>query len=73
MNLSNGPFQIQTGGYELIQHDDSINLVLSSDYKLKGIIGYIMHFPFRIVVYIFQKYLLKGIKINLERTKHNKR
>jgi len=66
MNLSTGPFQIRTGGYELVKHNNSINLILSSNYELKGTIGYIMHLPFRIVVYIFQKYLLTGIKNNLE-------
>ena len=72
MNLSNGPFEIQTGGYELIRNKMSINLILSSNYELNGFLGHVMHLPFRLVVYIFQKYLLKGIKKNLKTTKHNK-
>ncbi|WP_298419400.1 hypothetical protein [uncultured Kordia sp.] len=40
--------------------------ILASNYKLNGIIGTLMHIPFRLVVYLFQKYLLKGIKANLQ-------
>lgn len=72
MNLSNGPFEIQTGGYELLKKDNATKLVLSSDYKLKGLIGMIMHIPFRLVVFFFQKYLLKGIRNNLTPIKQNK-
>ena len=66
MNLSKGPFEIETGGYDLIEHNNEIKLVLSSNYRLNGILGTIMHLPFRLVVYYFQKYLLKGIRNNLE-------
>lgn len=66
MNLSAGPFQIETGGYELFENNGQIRLELSSNYKLNGFIGALMHLLFRGVVYYFQKYLLKGIKKNLE-------
>ncbi len=65
MNLSNGPFQIQTGGYQLLKTENGIDLILSSNYKLKDYFGSFMHVPFRLVVYAFQRYLLKGIKENL--------
>jgi hypothetical protein len=64
MNLSKGPFEIRTGGYQLIEKSDGITLELSSKYKLNGIIGHILHLPFRIITYTFQKHLLKGIRIN---------
>lgn len=65
MNLSKGPFQILTGGYDLLDHKEGILLLLSSNYQLQGILGAIMHLPFRWVVYAFQKHLLKGIAHNL--------
>ncbi len=65
MNLSKGPFQIVTGGYDLLQRDDGVFLILSSNYQLHGLLGAIMHIPFRMVVYGFQKHLLKGIAHNL--------
>lgn len=65
MNLSKGPFQILTGGYDLLDHEGGILLLLSSNYQLHGVLGAIMHIPFRWVVYAFQKHLLKGIAYNL--------
>lgn len=67
MKLSNGPFQIETGGYELFEHQKGVKLLLSSNYKLNGVLGKVMHLPFRLVVYLFQRYLLKGIKVNVEK------
>ncbi|NQY28050.1 MAG: hypothetical protein HRT69_01105 [Flavobacteriaceae bacterium] len=66
MNLSNGPFEIKTGGYELIKGKNEVKLILSSNYKLNGFLGVIAHLPFRLVVYFFQKHLLNGIRKNLE-------
>ena len=71
MNLSQGPFEINTGGYELIEKENGIQLVLSSEYKLNGLMGRIMHIPFHLVIFFFQRYLLKGIANNLIKTKHN--
>ncbi len=65
MNLSNGPFQIETGGYDLIKSESEVILILSSNYKLNGFLSKVLHLPFRIIVYLFQVYLLKGIKQNL--------
>ncbi|MFD0964773.1 hypothetical protein [Pseudofulvibacter geojedonensis] len=65
LNLQKGPFQILTGGYEILNNKNEIKLVLSSNYKLNGTIGKIMHLPFRFIVYLFQRHLLKGIKRNL--------
>ena len=67
MNLAKGPFEIKTGGYELVTHEKGIKLILASNYQLNGIFGKIMHIPFRMVVYYFQKYLLKWIQKNVER------
>lgn len=64
MNLSSGPFEIVTGGYELIRKTNGICLQLSSDYRLKGFIGFVFHLPFRIVTYKYQKHLLKAIQLN---------
>ncbi|MCE7995133.1 MAG: hypothetical protein HEP71_24350 [Roseivirga sp.] len=65
MNLSKGPFEIETGGYELFVIEGQTKLVLSSNYRLNGLFGTLMHLPFRMIIYYFQKYLLKGIKKNL--------
>lgn len=62
MNLAKGPFEIVTGGYDLYQDEKSVRLVLSSNYTLHGVVGKLMHLPYRLVVYLFQIYLLKGIK-----------
>lgn len=64
MNLAKGPFEIVTGGYDLYQDEKSVRLVLSSNYTLHGVVGKLMHLPYRLVVYLFQIYLLKGIKKN---------
>lgn len=66
MNLSHGPFQILTGGYDLLDNKEGILLILSSNYELHGLLGTIMHIPFRWVVYAFQRHLLKGIALNLK-------
>lgn len=64
MNLAHGPFEINTGEYTLNETTQGLILELSSDYRLNGVMGYLFHLPFRIVVYRFQKYLLKAIEAN---------
>lgn len=67
MKLSKGPFRINTGGYELHENQNGLTLVLSSDYRLNGLFGYMLHLPFRMIIYHFQKYLLRAIRVNCER------
>lgn len=66
MNLSSGPFQIETGGYDLAQLELEVHLILSSNYRLNGFLGKALHLPFRFIVYLFQIYLLNGIRQNLK-------
>lgn len=65
-NLAKGPFEIVSGGYELIQRNSGNELVLLSHYSIHGFLGFILHIPCRLVVYYFQIYLLEAIKKNLK-------
>ncbi|MCT4560555.1 MAG: hypothetical protein N4A41_04180 [Crocinitomicaceae bacterium] len=64
LNLSHGPFKIETGGYNLIVIPTGIKLELISNYKLNGFLGKLLHLPFRFTVFLFQKHLLKAIESN---------
>ena len=64
LNLSNGPFKIETGGYKLKEVPNGTKLELISNYRLNGFLGALLHIPFRFVVYLFQKHLLKAIDAN---------
>lgn len=66
LNLSSGPFEILTGGYDLYEKNEGLLLILSSEYRLHGFMGKIFHWPFRAVVSLFQAYLLKAIMNNLK-------
>ncbi|MBE0672706.1 MAG: hypothetical protein IH588_19185 [Anaerolineales bacterium] len=69
LDLSNGPFQMRTGTYDIIPEieTDGVVLYLSNLYELDGIIGKLLYIPVRIILLLFQKNLLYGIKINTEK------
>lgn len=67
LDLSAGPFQMKTGSYRITSHQDGLLLTLSSQYTLYGLMGVFLRLPVRLVLELFQRYLLQGIKVNAER------
>jgi hypothetical protein len=66
LDLADGPFQMKAGAYRLTPNQDGVCLSLCSRYELKGIIGAGLYLPVRLVLSLFQRYLLRGIKANAE-------
>jgi hypothetical protein len=67
LDLSSGPFRMKAGAYQLAPRDGGVSLSLSSQYELYGLAGGCLHIPVRLVLNLFQRYLLRGIKANAER------
>lgn len=67
LDLSAGPFQMKAGAYHLTPYEGGVSLSLSSQYELCGIVGACLRLPVRLVLSLFQTYLLQGIKVNAER------
>ena len=67
LDLSNGPFRMKAGAYRIAPNQGGVRLSLSSQYELCGIIGVCLRVPMRLVLDLFQRYLLRGIKANAER------
>jgi hypothetical protein len=67
LDLSDGPFQMKAGSYRIVSGQAGVQLVLASQYELKGFGGWCLHLPVRLVLDLFQRYLLRGIKANAER------
>ena len=67
LDLSNGPFRLQSGAYRLHPKDAGIELTLTTHYCLSGLVGAVLRFPVAVVLLLFQKYLLRGIRRNAER------
>ena len=68
LDLSDGPFRITAGAYDLAPSANGTHLTLSSTYDLHGVFGAILRWPVRLVLYLFQAYLLRGIRANAERS-----
>jgi len=66
LDLSNGPFRIKAGAYQIALDQSGVRLILSTQYELCGIIGVCLRIPVKIVLDLFQRYLLKSIKVNAE-------
>ena len=67
LDLADGPFRLKTGTYRLAPSQGGVRLSLSSQYELYGIAGACLYVPVRLVLALFQRYLLSGIKANAER------
>jgi len=67
LDLSDGPFRILEGAYQLRPMGAETRLCLASDYELRGAVGACLRWPVRLVLHLFQTYLLRGIRINSER------
>jgi len=66
LDLGAGPFCLQSGAYRLAPHDSRIELTLTTRYRLSGFFGAVIRFPVAIVLFLFQRYLLAGIRRNAE-------
>ncbi len=67
LDLANGPFQMIAGSYRIAPCRDGVQLTLASDYQLRGFFGWCLYLPVWLVLNLFQRYLLRGIKTNAER------
>jgi hypothetical protein len=65
-DLSDGIFKILTGSYYLRITTNGISLELKTTYSISRNANWILSGPIRIVLYVFQEYLLKSIKKNSE-------
>lgn len=67
LDLSTGPFRLQSGAYQLTGGDIHTRLTLETQYTVSGIFGWALRLPVALVLFIFQRYLLAGIRKNAER------
>ncbi len=67
LDLSDGPFQMKAGAYHIVPGQNGVRLTLKSQYELRGFFGWCLAMPVRLVMDLFQRYLLRGIKANAER------
>lgn len=67
LDLAEGPFRMKAGAYHLMPEQEGVRLSLSSQYELYGLVGLSLWLPVRLVLALFQRYLLQGIKANAER------
>lgn len=70
LDLADGPFRMLAGAYKLNPTVRGTRLTLSSQYELRGIPGAFLRVPVRVVLHLFQTYLLQGIQANAERDAH---
>ncbi|HKX28978.1 MAG TPA: hypothetical protein VJ302_14875, partial [Blastocatellia bacterium] len=68
LDLSNGPLRMKTGAYRIEPAQGGVRLSLSSQYELCGVIGACLRVPVGLILDLFQRYLLRGIKVNAERS-----
>jgi len=66
LDLSDGPFRMLAGAYQLSVTEAGTRLSLSSEYELRGVAGSCLRAPVRLVLHLFQTYLLRGIRTNAE-------
>ena len=71
LDLSAGPFQMKAGSYRIVASHAGNQLTLSSQYELRGVLGFLLRLPVWLVMNLFQQYLLRGIKANAERDAAN--
>ena len=66
LDLGTGPFRLQSGAYLLSARDSRTRLTLTTHYVLSGVAGFVLWLPVALVLFIFQRYLLGGIRKNAE-------
>ena len=67
LDLSRGPFRMSSGAYRIRPEHGAVQLFLSSEYELRGVLGSLLAWPAKLVLLLFQAHLLHGIKRNAER------
>lgn len=67
LDLSDGPFRMKAGDYYIAPSQSGVRLSLSSQYELYGLAGACLYVPVRLVLALYQRYLLRGIRANAER------
>lgn len=67
LDLADGPFQMKAGAYRIVAAQAGVQLTLASEYQLSGVFGWCLRLPVWLVLNLFQRYLLRGIKANAER------
>jgi hypothetical protein len=65
-DISSGIFRILEGSYLLVGKDQKTMLTLSSTYSIDRRFFYLFNFPVRMILKVFQRYLLTSIKKNTE-------
>jgi len=65
-DLSDGVFKILTGSYYLTDSHKGLHLELQTTYSISKQTNWILSWPIRTVLNIFQEYLLRSIKRNSE-------
>lgn len=70
LDLCSGPFRMIAGAYRITPSHRGMRLSLASDYELHGVAGACLRLPVRLVLHLFQLYLLRGIRLNAERRAH---
>ena len=66
LDLNTGPFRLRSGTYRLRQTAFGVDLTLTTQYCLSGVVGTMLRLPVRLVLHRFQRYLLSGICRNAE-------
>ncbi|MBV4357463.1 hypothetical protein [Pinibacter aurantiacus] len=64
--LSEGVFQIPTGAYYLTTTGETTTLQLTTTYSIDKRLYFLFNIPARMILKVFQRYLLKSIKKNSE-------
>ncbi|MDI3321299.1 hypothetical protein [Pinibacter soli] len=64
--LSEGVFQIPTGAYYLTTAGQTTTLQLTTTYSINKRFYFLFNIPARMILKVFQRYLLKSIKKNAE-------
>jgi hypothetical protein len=70
LDLSNGPFRMIAGAYDLSANPTGTRLSLLSLYELRGVAGVCLGVPVRMVLDLFQRYLLRSIRASAERVRY---
>lgn len=65
-NVFNGVFKIVRGTYVLTPTSNGVKVTLKTDYSIQKNVSWFLHWPIRLILTVFQKYLLHTIKVNSE-------
>lgn len=67
LDIADGVFRIKTGVYTLVKNNDtSVQLKLQTDFSINRYLFPLFILPVRLILRVFQRYLLKSIKQNSE-------